>query len=85
MIVLVREVRVGGLEVRRGRLVVDVSGDSLRVGDLVLRTLRVWEEERSSECCNGSSVMGEFMDSARDLVLTATEMSLLIAFGGSED
>jgi hypothetical protein len=39
--VLVREPRGGGVEVRMGRLVVDVSGDSFLAGDLVLCTSRV--------------------------------------------
>ena len=43
--VLVREPRGGGLDVRRGRLVVDASGDSFLAGDLVLCTSRVGIED----------------------------------------
>ncbi len=51
----VLEVRVaGGVEARKGRLAVDVSGEPLRVGDLVLRTARFCVEERSSEFRSGS-------------------------------
>ena len=48
--VLVRDPRAGGLDVRIGRLVVDVSGDSFLAGDLVLCTSRVGidEEDRLS-------------------------------------
>jgi hypothetical protein len=39
--VFVLDAKVEGLDTRMGRLVVDASGDSLRVGDRVLRTLSV--------------------------------------------
>lgn len=71
--VLVRDAKFEGLEIRMGRLLVDPSGDSLRVGDLVLRPLRVVlvDVEAWSDCCNGSSFwVGEFIDSAQ-LMYTA--------------
>jgi hypothetical protein len=61
--VLVREPRAGGLEVRIGRLVVDVSGDSSLADVLVFWTWRTGIEEKCSGCCRGSPLLGEVMDS----------------------
>lgn len=61
--VLVLDAMVGGLDVRRGRLVADVSGDSFLVGDLVFRTSSA-ENEEAGGSAGAPSLLGEVMDSA---------------------
>ena len=78
---LVREAKVGGLEVRMGRLVDDVSGDSFLVGDRVLRTLRTGVEEVLSGCCKGSSLPEEFIDSAQSKSRWDAGDRVRVAFG----
>ena len=64
-IVLDLDVRAGGLDVPIGRLLGDSPGVSLRVGDLVFRTLRAGVNDGSSECCRGSPSAEEVMESRK--------------------
>ena len=60
--VLDRDVEIGGLEVRRGRLVVEASGEASAVGARMLRTFKAGVVSRTDVLCSGSSSTGEVMD-----------------------
>jgi hypothetical protein len=63
--VLVRLPRGGGLEVGRGRLVVDALGDSslkAAAADRVLLISRIGSVDVCPGDCRGSPFLGEFMD-----------------------
>ena len=55
-------VESGGLELRIGRLVVDISGDSSLGDDLVLETCNGGEDASDGGCWSGSPLSGVVMD-----------------------